>query len=140
MGKPKHISALAGMGATGVDYNCSMSFSYGDESMSIMHSSVLYFTGVNAAINGDNGSIVFDNWWFLPVNFKVIDNAGNETPYKFSFVGNGYNYEVDEVVSCLNTGMIESKNMSWQDSLDLIDTLDQIRSKCGLVYESHDII
>ena len=139
MGNPQRISSLAGIGETGVDYNCSMTFGYPDESMAVLYSSTVASTGIKASIYCENGSIVFDNWWFLPLNFKVIDNAGIETPYTFDFVGNGYNYEVDEVVRCLNKGQIESEKMSWQFSLDLIDTLDKIRKDCNIVYPKHDL-
>ena len=138
MGKPQRLSALAGIGQTGVDYNCSMTFGYPDESIAVLHSSTIVSSGVNAAIYGENGSIVFDNWWFCPANFKVIDNKGKTKKYKIKSVGNGYNYEVDEVIRCLNNGQTQSENMSWQASLDLIDILDEIRKQGKIVYPNHD--
>lgn len=139
MGTPERISAMAGIGQTGVDYNCSMTFGYSDDSLAVMHSSMQSISGAHAIIHGEKGLIVFNNWWFVPGNFEVSDSDGNKQPYAFECVGNGYNYEADEVVRCLNAGKTESEIMSWQESLDLIDTLDAIRQQCNIVYPGHDI-
>jgi hypothetical protein len=48
--------------------------------------------------------------------------------------GHGYQFEARHVGECLRKGLTESPVMSHQDSLDLMETLDQIRSLCGISY------
>lgn len=48
--------------------------------------------------------------------------------------GNGYGYEAAEAMRCLNNNLLESPHMSWQDSLDVMRTLDSIRADWGLRY------
>lgn len=138
MGKPKTLKAMAGMGITDVDYNCSFTLGYDNNSLAVMHSSAIAQTDVVATIYGEKGKIVFDKWWFTPVPIHLFDADGKEIPVKLEFIGNGYNYEATEVVKCLESGKKQSELMSWDDSLLLIDTLDAIRKEIGLVYPGHD--
>jgi predicted dehydrogenase len=139
LGKPEKITAIAGIGSTDVDYNCSMTFGYRDETLAVMYSSILAQTDISAAVYGEKGSIVFDNWWYMPVQIKFITAEGKIIPEPVKFEGNGYNYEAAEVIRCLNEGKTQSSLMSWDDSLLLIDTLDEIRKEIRLVYPEHDI-
>ena len=56
-----------------------------------------------------------------------------------SLLNNLYNYEAAEVIHRLENGKIQSELWSWNDSLMLIETLDEIRNQIGLKYESHDL-
>ena len=138
LGKPKTIKAIAGIGATGVDYSCSFTLGYEKATLAVMYSSAIAQTDITAAIYGEKGTIIFDNWWYMPVPVKLITPEGTEVPIPAKSVGNGYNYEAAEVIRCLEKAMIQSDLMSWDDSLLLIDTLDAIRKEIGLVYPGHD--
>lgn len=138
LGKPKKINATAGIGSTLVDNTCSMGFSYDKDLVSVLYSTSIAKTDVTSEIHGTKGKIIFDEWWFTPVPMHHIDEHGNKHSYNFDFKGNGYNYEAEEVVNCLLQGKKQSDKMSWEDSLLLIDTLDEIRKQCGIVYPGHD--
>ncbi len=139
LGKPEKITATAGIGSTDVDYNCSITFGYKDETLAVMYSSVIAKTDITAAIYGDKAAIVFDNFWYMPVPVKIIHSDGKSENIPLQFEGNGYNYEASEVIRCIEKGNIQSNLMSWDDSILLIDTLDNIRKEIGLVYPEHDI-
>ena len=138
LGKPDRIKAMAGMGATDVDYNCSFTLGYKDDTLAVLHSSLVAQTEIAAAVYGEKGTIVFDNWWFTPVPICIKSPEGEKIKIDLAFEGNGYNYEATEVVECLRKGKTQSDIMSWKDSLLLIDTLDEIRKEIGLVYPDHD--
>ena len=138
LGKPKSMKAIAGMGITNVDYNCSFTLGYENDCMATMYSSCIAQTDVVATIYGEKGKIVFDKWWFTPVPIHLFDADGKEIPVKLDFIGNGYNYEAVEVVKCLENVKKQSDLMSWDDSLQLIDMLDAIRKEIGLTYPGHD--
>jgi len=138
LGKPKSMKAIAGMGITNVDYNCSFTLGYENDCMATMYSSCIAQTDVVATIYGEKGKIVFDKWWFTPVPIHLFDADGKEISVKLDFIGNGYNYEASEVVKCLENGKKQSDLMSWDDSLQLIDMLDAIRKEIGLSYHGHD--
>jgi hypothetical protein len=41
-------------------------------------------------------------------------------------------------MKCLDEGKIESDIMTWQTSLDLMETLDRIRIDAGIFFPEHD--
>jgi scyllo-inositol 2-dehydrogenase (NADP+) len=138
LGKPRSIKAMAGMGLTGVDHNCSFTLGYEDDTLAVLYSSVTAQTDITASIYGEKGTINIDPWWFMPVPVSLITTDGKKVPVLVHSIGNGYNYEAAEVIRCLNEGKPESNLMSRDFSLLLIDTLDAIRKEIGLVYEGHD--
>jgi hypothetical protein len=54
------------------------------------------------------------------------------------YEGTGYQYEAAHVMKCLDEEKIESDIMTWQTSLDLIETLDRIRIDAGIFFPEHD--
>jgi len=48
-------------------------------------------------------------------------------------------YTIAKHIHCLENAKTQSERWSWNDSLMLIDTLDEIRGKIGLRYQNHDI-
>ncbi|WP_195891968.1 Gfo/Idh/MocA family protein [Neobacillus dielmonensis] len=47
---------------------------------------------------------------------------------------NGYEYEVEEVMRCLNMGLSESPVMQLQETLETMKLMDRLRSEWGVVY------
>jgi predicted dehydrogenase len=139
LGKPKTFNAVAGFGATEVDETCSITFKYENEVIAVTFSSFLANTPVVAEIHCEKGKIFLPHLWFCPGNITVYYNDGKEITHSFDFKSNGYNYEAEEVVKCILDGKKESELMSLDDSIILIDTLDNIRQKCGLIYPKHDL-
>ena len=43
--------------------------------------------------------------------------------------GNGYNHEVQEVVTCIQNGKLESDIMPLDETLEIIETLDKIKAQ-----------
>lgn len=140
LGVPDKISAIAQIGSTGVDNSCSMTFKYPDETLAIMHSSFLANEDIVSEIHCEKGKIILPHRWFTPVNIKIVNLNGAEKTIEFNFKGNGYNYEAEEAVKCIQSGKTESELMPSKASIDLIDTLDRIRKECGLVYPNHDFV
>jgi predicted dehydrogenase len=49
-------------------------------------------------------------------------------------IGNGYQYEAEEVMRCVMAGEKESSLMPLAETLSVMKTLDAIRREWGLVY------
>ena len=138
LGKPKEFIAIAGIGNTEVDNSCSFTFKYDHGTLAVMYSTFMARADSIAEIHGETGKILLPEMFFCPNNIKIIRSDGEEKIIPFEFKSNGYNFEAEEVVKCLQSGKTQSELMSWNDSLDLIDMLDAIRKKCGIVYPRHD--
>lgn len=53
---------------------------------------------------------------------------------EFPMVGNGYHYEALEVKRCLEEGLLESPDMTWQESMAVMKIMDTVRQQCGIRY------
>jgi len=139
LGRPKSISAIAGLGEQGGDNSCSYAFKYERDTLSVMYSSFLADPNVVAEIHGTKGKIILDHLWFRPGNVKLIYRNGKKKTFKYDFKSNGYEYEADETAKCILAGKTQSELWSWNDSIELINTMDAIRKQCGIVYPNHDV-
>jgi Predicted dehydrogenases and related proteins len=139
LGKPKSISAIAGLGEQGGDNSCSYTFKYDKDVLSVMYSSFFADPAVVAEIHGTKGKIVLDHLWFCPGKVKLTYRDGREKIFEFNFKGNGYEYEAIETAKCILAGKTQSDLWSWNDSIQLISVMDSIRKECGIVYPKHDL-
>lgn len=46
----------------------------------------------------------------------------------------GFQYEAAEVARCLGAGLTESPDMTWRDTVEVMDAMDAIRAQVGVVY------
>lgn len=139
LGKPTSFSASAAFGPTEVDHSCSVTFNYSNTTLAILYSSVVAETEVKAEIHGTKGKIELESFWFCPSNFHLSLHQNAKEYIEIPHVGNGYNYEAQEVTNCILENRTESNVFNFNDSLQLIDMLDEIRQTIGLVYPNHDI-
>ena len=139
LGKPKGISAIAGLGEQGGDNSASYTFKYDNDTLAIMYSSFLGNPPVVAEIHGTKGKIILDHLWFCPGDVKLFYHDGREKTFSFDFKSNGYEFEAEAVANCILEGKTQSELWSWDDSIQLITIMDSIRKECGVVYPKHDL-
>ena len=48
--------------------------------------------------------------------------------------GRGFQYEIEEVIKCLNEKKIESKILPHQASIDVVKIMDAVRKQLGIIY------
>jgi len=65
----------------------------------------------------------------------IENNDGKQRVIEMPHRINGYEGEIEEVNRCLKQGKIESDILSWQESLSVMQIMDQIRSQIGLTYQ-----
>ena len=67
---------------------------------------------------------------------RVI-NASSFDHYP-SWQGRGFQYEVDEMIKCLETGRIESNMLPHRASIDVVKIMDEVRSQLNIVYSKYE--
>lgn len=136
LGLPENMQASAIKAPTGVDQTLQCLFNYANQNARFV-SSFKFNTPNEAKIYFKNGSLLkIDSQFHIPTNFRFYEDGLNESEVSHvEFVGNGYNYQVEEVNKCLLNGQIESNVWSWSNSLDLINLLDHVRELIDLKYE-----
>ena len=134
LGKPRHISAKSKMSTTGVDLETQIIFDYDAGVKAELFCSFDKTTPSEALISFENAEIKLHSR-FHDTDKMSITTKGKKTLKDFKYQAKGYHFEIAHVQECLAKGLSESPSMSFAFSLELIETLDEIRSKIGLEYK-----
>jgi predicted dehydrogenase len=102
--------------------------------------------GAAIRIQGTKGEIQVMGPAFRPTRYRVIkkDAAGNgeveevtcpiPTDPDRNGDGHGMFWEADEAVRCIRDGKLESETLSWEESVIIMETMDEVREQGGLNY------
>ncbi len=132
-GTPTGVSGQAQIGETGVDEMAAVTLKYAQGQLASIVTGVRINTPSEATIFGTEGSLKLHSPFWNPV--KLTLSAGGKTEeLSVPFEGEGFNYEAQEVQSCLRAGKTESAIMPLDETLAIMQTLDTLRSQWGLKY------
>jgi predicted dehydrogenase len=138
LGKPDHIEASMTRGPTGVDEQCAVLFKYDNGAMAQLFSSFSSFLATEADISGPKGRIRLTHRFYAPEStiefYPERQDSIQLVPFDGVKEGFGYQYEAIHVGECIEKGLIESPVMTHNDSLTLMEVLDEIRLKAGIRY------
>lgn len=139
LGKPplEDIQATATFATTGADDSCAFTFRYPNRGMATGFSTIKGHTGIEAWIGGSKGHITLPTRFHHPHALRLARYEGREvreTLIELPYEGWGYQFEAAHVMECLSAGRLESSKVPLQFTLDLMETLDQVRACIGLVY------
>jgi predicted dehydrogenase len=135
-GRPETILASATFKDTGVDAQIATIFRYaGGQIASLISASDA--KGPNtASILGADGRIDIDEVWYTPTSFRVY-NAANEVVEEYrtpEFTGRGMHWQALEAERLVAAGLLTSDLLTLTESVQIMETLDEIRAQIGLVY------
>jgi predicted dehydrogenase len=135
LGKPNAIQAWARLTNKQVDEGCAALFSYTGGAYAVIESSLVIQTNWEAAIYGETGKIIIHRPWNeMPRVIELVRYDGKTTMHHCEWPGRGLQFEIDEVYNCIQQKKIESEHFCHHFSLDLIDTMDEIRKQTGIQY------
>ena len=139
LGIPKMIKTFADFSSTGSEESISMIFKYPGGEMANLTSSLAAHSPTQTEYWCENGYLVLNPRWFTPTDITIV-KAGEEPVVipKAKSEGQGYQHEAKHVMDCLDKGLIESPDMTWKLSLDLMELLDRIRIDAGIFFGKRD--
>jgi len=117
-----------------------MVFNYEDGSQASLTTCMTMAGPCTATIVGDKGSIEIDRTFYQQTTFTVYDSDHNvisrydKTPEP----GRGRQFQAIEAERCVNAGLLESPIMSVEESVDLMQILDDVRLEIGVVWDYED--
>ena len=128
------IESSVQMTDTGVDGAESITIFYKDGKMAVLNHSIYCRSDRKGIIHGDKGYMVVENI-NNPNKIAIYDKDDKlikevMVPEQIS----GYEYQVLESMQCLAEGRTESESMPIADSIFVMEIMDGIRAKWGLVY------
>ncbi len=130
---PLIIKGSALLGKTGVDEFSQYFFQYGNNQTALCASSFIFELPHYAFIYGDKGYIEIPDF-FHPSEMTININKTQKKRIYMPYTSNGYNYEIIEVMDCLNNEKIESSIMPLSDTLEIMKIMDNLRAQWGLKY------
>ena len=134
LGNPLSIKSTAVMTDKGVDAQTSMIFTYGNGAQSILTTTMIEQTPCRAVVAGLNGWLEIDRTFYNPANMRVVLNDGSITQYPSQYSGHGLREQAEIFKHLVQSGKFESEILSWQDTVDIMKTMDTVREQIGLKY------
>lgn len=130
----KEVQASAVMSPEGVDWMDSITLTFEDGKMAVLHANMLALLDRQAVIHGEKGYIEVQN-----INnceeIRVFDEnrvlvERRQIPEQI----NGYEYEVEACMQAIAEGKYECPQMPHKEILRVMKLMDQIRAMWGLTY------
>ncbi len=133
-GEIKDIKTTAVLSPKGVDWLNSVTLTFEDGKMAVLHSSMLTATDRLGVVYGDKGYIEVQN-----INnceeIRVFNLEHQITAsYKVPKQINGYEYEVFSCMKAINERKVECEEMPHNETLRVMRLLDSIRKEWGMKY------
>jgi dihydrodiol dehydrogenase / D-xylose 1-dehydrogenase (NADP) len=129
---PVETAAFAHIGSTGVDEHAALLLKYPGGGISSLTCGVHAVGSGDAHIMGTEGHITLSPFWKAE-SVRVVKGQDVED-IPFPFIVNGFEYEIMEVMDCVRKGLIESPLMPLDESVAIMETMDDIRRSWGLEY------
>ncbi len=135
LGKPSKITAVSNPAFTGVDGQTSAIFQYPSGAHAVLTTTLLSATPCAAVISGTLGRIEIDRVFYKPTSFRVSLRSGDVIEYPRKYEGHGLREEAIEFARCVRAGLTESPILPLAETLEIMQSLDEIRRQIGLTYD-----
>jgi predicted dehydrogenase len=137
LGVPDDIDAWMTPAPSGVDEQCAVTFKYRNGAIAQLFSSFSSNLATEADFSGTRARVRLTHRFYEPSTtleyYPGRVDSRTVIPIE-KLPGWGYHYEIRHVQDCLRQGLTESPVMRLDDSLLLMEVLDEIRRKAGIRY------
>jgi predicted dehydrogenase len=133
LGRPDSVQAAGVLSPTGSDATASVQWSYDSGRVAQIHTSAVRESPFGALVVGTKGWLRLDTPLHLP-DTMTIHTADGEQVITGEMPGNGYGLEVAEVERCLRAGELESPVVPLDETVAILETLDEVRRQIGVRY------
>lgn len=136
LGTPARVFASADIGAQGVDEHDVLMLEYNGGARALLHVSMRARRMPDMEILGTRGRILLHGPIFNPAGYTVTRPDGSQSHHELPRAGTGYGYQIVEVMRCLRDGLTESDVMPLDETLSIMQTMDDARRHFGLRYSA----
>ena len=131
---PDSVSSTVHIGETGVDEHFSMLLSYDDGKTAALNGGIRLKMLEEAHVFGTEGLIIVEGTLVNPKSASLYVGDEKVETFEDDRTSIGYCFEAEEVGRCLEAGLTESPVMPLEESLAIMNLLDQVRAQWGLRY------
>jgi len=134
LGNPTKITASGVLTDKGVDAQTSMIFDYADGAQAVLNTTMIEQTPCRAVVAGVDGWLEIDRVFYTPTSMRVTLFDGSVTEYPTNYTGHGLREQAEAFKKLVQSGHTQSDILNWKDTVDIMQTLDSVRSQIGLRY------
>lgn len=134
LGNPTKITASGVLTDKGVDAQTSMIFDYADGAQAVLNTTMIEQTPCRAVVAGVDGWLEIDRVFYTPTSMRVTLFDGSVTVYPTNYTGHGLREQAEAFKKLVQSGHTQSDILNWKDTVDIMQTLDSVRSQIGLRY------
>lgn len=133
MGIPKRFESKVEMFETGVDIYGEIEYIY-DKGKAVLRAGLNVDLPHLATIKGTKGTILVEGL-HATESAKIYNNHNELIKHiQIPHESNGFEYEIREVIKCINNGKTESSIMPHQTTLNILKQMDDIRKSWNFSY------
>lgn len=134
LGKPDQVKSFSHLADTGADMSTSALLHYNHGATADIFSSVVAESPKEGTILGTKGRIRMHSPWYKTQKISLHLHSGEVTEFPFPHSGNGFEYQIREVVRCLEQKKTECELMPHSMSILMAEVADEIRRQGGIKY------
>jgi predicted dehydrogenase len=138
MGRPDAQAVAGSLAPTGSDLTAALQWSYQDGRVAQIYCSAASYSPYAALITGTDGWVRLEPRVHHPKTVTLHSSAGDQVFEAPAQVGNGYGYQVAEVARCLRAGLLESPYVPLDETVGILEMLDDARRQLGVRYPADD--
>ncbi len=138
LGRPDTVAATGSLSPTGSDVTAAVQWGYADGRVAQLYSSAAGESPFAALITGTDGWIRVEPRIHRPEQLIVHSGGQQEVVPTPLVEGNGYRLEVAEVARCLRAGEVESPLVPLDETVAILEVLDDIRRQLGVRYPADE--
>ncbi|MEO5892642.1 MAG: Gfo/Idh/MocA family oxidoreductase [Ferruginibacter sp.] len=139
LGAPSEIKTISKLTQTGVDEYANIVMQYAGGATAHALSTISFNTPLEAEIIGTKGSIRIENPWFKATDFSLTTGDGTRQNFSIPHLSNGFEHEIEEVMYCLDNGLLQSNKVPHDLTLSVSKIMDEVLHQAGVVYDPPSI-
>ena len=133
LGTPDEIIAAAEFTPSGVDANTSMIFTYINGAHALLNTTLLINTPTTATLIGTKGRVEIHGSFYSPTSIRITSAKGSRD-YPNEYNGHGLREQALAFEKIVRESKLESDLMTHEDSLQVMEIMDEVRKQIGLLY------
>jgi len=133
LGQPRTVAAVGQLSPTGSDLVVGVQMSYPGGAIAQVHTSAAGDSPDSGLILGTKGWVHLDGRIHHPSSVTISIRDETETIPATEY-GSGYGPQIAEVERCLRAGLTESPYVPLDDTVALLEVIDDVRAQIGVRY------
>ena len=138
LGRPQTQAVAGALAPTGSDLTAALQWSYADGRLAQIYCSAAGYSPYAGLVTGTDGWLRLEERVHHPTRLIISNSAGERVIEGAPQVGNGYGHQVAEVARCLREGLTESPYVPLDDTVGVLELLDDARHQLGVHYPADD--